>query len=135
GAGGSATFAKPVDNIGPKSFPGGYAAYAAPFVYNITIPNCTTPGKMFVGQRAESFAVNLGPIFDLVDAPAAVVTGADGPSVVTPNPIGKKNITSLELELPASCITQSASQPIIGGWTTASVRQARVVNPGATYTV
>ena len=26
---------------------------------------CTTPGRVFVGQRAEAFAVNLGEIFDL----------------------------------------------------------------------
>jgi hypothetical protein len=130
----AALFAKPTDNIGPKSFPNGYAAYASNFVYPITIPNCSTPGKMFVGQRAESFAVNLGPIFDLIDAPKAVVTGTMGPAVV-PNPLAKKNITSLELELPASCITQSATQPVIGVYTTASMRQARVLNPGATYTV
>jgi hypothetical protein len=134
--GGALVFTKPADNIGPKSFPaaGGYAAYAAQYVYSITIPNCATAGKMFVGQRAEPFAVNLGPVFDLIDAPAAVVTGTKGPQVV-PNPLAAKNITSIELELPASCITQSATQPIIGAWTTASMRQARVLNPGATYTV
>jgi Domain of unknown function (DUF4331) len=130
----SATFVKPVDNIGPKSFPGGYAGYANQFVYPITIPGCATAGRMFVGQRAEPFAVNLGPIFDLIDAPKAVVTGGSGPNVV-PNPLAKKNITALELELPASCITQSATQTVIGVWTTASMRQARVLNPGATYTV
>jgi len=132
--GGGVTFTKPADNIGPSSYPKGYATYAAQYVYGITIPNCATAGKMFVGQRAEPFAVNLGPIFDLIDAPAAVVTGTLGPQVV-PNPLAAKNITSIELELPASCITQSPTQPIIGAWTTASMRQARVLNPGATYTV
>ncbi len=127
------TFNKPLDNIGTKSF-SNYANYAAGFVYNIDIPNCSTQGKMFVGQRAESFAVNLGPTFDLINAPASVITGTAGPQVV-PNPLAKKNVTSLELELPIACITQNTSQPIIGGWTTASIRQARVVNPGATYTV
>ena len=127
-------FVKPADNVGPKSFPGGYAAYAAQYLYTITIPNCATPGKLFVGQRAEPFAVNLGPIFDLIDAPKAVVTGGSGPAVV-PNPLASKNITSLALEVPASCLTSSASQPVIGAWTTASVRQARVINPKATYTV
>jgi len=129
-------FTKPTDNIGLKSFPnaGGYAAYAAQYIYSITLPNCATPGRMFVGQRAEPFAVNLGPIFDLIDIPKQVVTGAAGPSVY-PNPLAKKNITSLELEVPASCITQSATQPVIGVVTTASVRQARVINPSATYSV
>lgn len=130
------TFAKPTDNVGPKSFPGGYANYAIPFVYPITIPGCATPGRMFVGQRAEPFAVNLGPIFDLIDLTPTQVTGADpkGPAFAA-NPLAAKNITSIELELPASCITQSATQTVIGGWTTASMRQARVLNPTATYTV
>ena len=128
------TFVKPADNIGPKSYPEGYATYAAQYLYNITIPNCATPGRMFVGQRADPFAVNLGPIFDLIDIPKAVVTGGSGPNVY-PNPLAPKNITSLELEVPATCLTASSSQPVIGGWTTASVRQARVINPQATYTV
>jgi hypothetical protein len=132
---GSTTFTKPADNLGVKSFPApGYQTYANQYVYNITIPNCATAGKMFVGQRAEPFAVNIGPIFDLIDAPKTVVAGG-APNTIPTNPIGNKNVTTLALELPASCITQSSSQPIVGAWTTASVRQARVLNPGATYTV
>jgi hypothetical protein len=131
---GATTFFKPTDNIGVKSFPGGYAAYASSFVYPINIPNCPTPGKMFVGQRAEPFAVNLGPVFDLIDAPAMVITHGDTSANAVPNPLAKKNVTSLELEVPASCLIK-AGQPVIGVWTTASMRQARVLNPGATYTV
>jgi hypothetical protein len=134
-ASGGTTFTKPVDNIGVKSFPApGYQAYANSYIYNIDIPGCTTQGKMFVGQRAEPFAVNLGPTFDLVDAPPAVVTGTMGPQVV-PNPLARNNVTAIELELPIACITGGASNTIVGAWTTASVRQARVVNPGATYSV
>ena len=58
-AGGSATFAKPSDNIGVKTIPD-YAAYAAQHVYSVNIPGCSTPGKVFVGQRKDPFAVNLG---------------------------------------------------------------------------
>ncbi len=58
-AGGSATFAKPSDNIGVKTIPD-YAAYAAQHVYTVNIPGCSTPGKVFVGQRKDPFAVNLG---------------------------------------------------------------------------
>jgi hypothetical protein len=35
------------------------------------------PGWLFVGQRKEAFAVNLGTIFDLVNAPLAVITHPD----------------------------------------------------------
>ena len=39
-AGGSATFAKPSDNIGMKTIPD-YAAYAAQHIYTVNIPGCT----------------------------------------------------------------------------------------------
>ena len=31
------------------------------------LPGCATQGRVFAGQRAEYFAVNLGPLFDLVN--------------------------------------------------------------------
>ena len=49
-------------------------AYAAKHIYSVNIPGCSMPAKMFVGQRKEAFAVNLGTIFDLVNAPVAVIT-------------------------------------------------------------
>jgi hypothetical protein len=130
--GGADTFKKPADYIGTKTFPD-YAAYAAAHVYAINIPGCDTPGRMFVGQRRESFAVNLGTIFDLVNAPAAVVVGGNTPAGrnLVPSTIADKNITSLELELPIKCVKGTGD--VIGGWTSSSVRQARVINPRPTY--
>jgi hypothetical protein len=146
------TFNKPLDNIGEKSFggAGGYASYitSGGFVYTIDIPGCTgKTGKMFVGQRAESFAVNLGPVFDLIDAPSNIVlggtpttnpaecpvTGATSYNCV-PNPLAAKNVTSIELDIPASCLTAPGGS-IIGGWTSAYLHQGRVLNPTASYTV
>jgi len=60
------TFIKPVDNIGNKSLPD-YQSYADQYVYDVSVPGCSTPGRVFVGQRKEAFAVNLGEIFDLVN--------------------------------------------------------------------
>jgi len=124
--GGSATFDKPVDNIGVKTIPD-YAAYAAKHVYSITIPGCSAPGKVFVGQRKDPFAVNLGVIFDLVNASVATITD---PSLIgaAPNTIDDKNISSLALEVPTACLT-AGSDTVIGGWTTASLRQARLIDP------
>jgi hypothetical protein len=122
---GSAVFDKPVDNIGTKTLPD-YAGYAAKHVYNINIPGCSSPGRMFVGQRREGFAVNLGVIFDLVHAPVDVITNPDLIGAV-PNPIGDANVTSLALEVPSSCLTQG-SEPVIGGWTTASLQQTRTLD-------
>lgn len=125
-AGGSATFLKPVDNIGTKTIPD-YAAYAAQHIYLVNIPGCDMPGKVFVGQRKDPFAVNLGTIFDLVNAPLAVITD---PTKIgaAPNTIDDANVTTLALEVHKSCLTQG-SDPVIGGWTTASLRQGRLLDP------
>jgi len=109
------TFEKPVDNIGSKSIPD-YAAYAASHIYNVNIPDCATPGRLFVGQRREGFAVNLGEIFDLVNIPTARVIGSRSGST---NATAGKNITSLALEVPIACVTHGDS--VIGVWTTSSL--------------
>ncbi|RYZ38202.1 MAG: DUF4331 domain-containing protein, partial [Myxococcaceae bacterium] len=132
-AGGSATFRKPTDYIGTKSLglPAAYEAYAKEHIYSVNIPDCATPGKVFVGQRKESFAVNLGPVFDLVNAPGTVITDAANRNAV-PNPLAKNNITTLALEVPIACL-KAGTQDVIGGWTSASVRQARAINPSPTF--
>jgi len=125
-SGGASTFDKPVDNIGEKTIPD-YAAYAAQHIYNVNIPGCSTPARVFVGQRQDPFAVNLGVVFDQVDAPVSVITD---PTLAgaTPNILSDKNVTTLALEVAKSCLTQG-TEPVIGGWTTASLRQTRVLDP------
>lgn len=128
-SGGSATFDKPVDNIGPKTI-ADYAAYAGRHVHSVTIPGCATPARLFVGQRQDPFAVNLGTVFDLVNAPVAVITD---PTLINaaPNPLAGKNVTTLALEVARSCLT--SADDVIGGWTTASLRQGRLLDgrPGS----
>ncbi|MFZ2986542.1 DUF4331 domain-containing protein [Ideonella sp.] len=125
-SGGASSFAKPVDNIGLKTIPD-YAAYAAKHVYGVNIPGCSTAAKLFVGQRQDPFAVNLGTIFDLVNAPVSVITD---PTLIgaVPNQLADKNVTTLALEVPISCLT-NGTETVIGGWTTASMRQARLLSP------
>ncbi len=125
---GSATFAKPTDNIGEKTI-ADYPAYAAAHVYPITIPGCATPGKVFVGARQDPFAVNLGVVFDMVDAPVSVITNAADYNATPHGTLYYKNVTALELEVPASCLGATTAAPVIGGWTTASLRQTRVLDP------
>lgn len=120
-ADGSAKFSKPIDNIGNKSI-ADYAAYANAHIYNVNVPGCSTPGRMFVGQRKEGFGVNLGEIFDLVNIPTSRVIGSRSGST---NATAGKNITSLALELPISCIT--AGDPVIGIWSTSSLPRSRLV--------
>lgn len=124
---GASRFDKPVDNIGQKSI-ADYAGYAAKHIYNISIPGCQQPGRMFVGQRREGFGVNLGETFDLVNIKAPATAFDPNAEDKGLNTVSDKNITSLELELPISCVT-SGNDPVIGAWTTASLRQGRLLNP------
>jgi hypothetical protein len=109
---GSAEFRKPVDRIGDKSL-SSYAPYANEHIYDINIPGCSMPGRMFVGQRREGFVVNLGEVFDLINTnPVGAINGE-------PNVLADKNVTTLALEVPARCLV-AGNSPIIGAWTTAS---------------
>jgi hypothetical protein len=122
---GSATFDKPVDNIGTKTIPD-YVGYAAKHIYNVNIPGCAMPGKLFVGQRKDAFAVNLGTIFDLINAPVSFIT--DPTKINAAQNVIDGNVTTLALEMHKSCLT-AGSETVIGGWTTASLRQGSLLNP------
>ncbi len=130
--GGGGTFEKPVDNIGSKTI-ADYPAYAAQHIHTVTIPGCPTgkdQGRVFVGQRAEGFAVNLGTIFDLVNAPAAFLldpANKDAAGNGGQHYIQKTNVTTMALEVHKDCLT-AGGESVIGGWTTASMRQARLLN-------
>ncbi len=123
---GVTTFDKPVDNIGQKSFPNGYAAYAAQHVYSVNIPGCTTPGRVFVGQRKESFYIAVGKTFDLINLnPLGPEVGGNN------NDLEAKNVSTLAMEVPIDCLA-TAADPVISAYTTASVRQARLINGAPT---
>ncbi len=121
--GGSATFIKPIDFIGDKTFgsSSAYETYAAKYMYsNVTFGDCqASGGRVFVGQRKDAFALPLGKIFDLINIDAT----NPGPQV---DSLADKNVTSLVLEVPTSCLTQGA-ETVIGAWTSASVRQGRLL--------
>jgi hypothetical protein len=142
---GGTSFGKPYDFVGTKTFGSvaGYEAYARRFVHDVNLPNCNAPAKVFVGQRAEGFAVNLGRVFDLVnlvpvdgDSAPGAGDGRGFPGGIRQsaanNEIADKNVTTIALEVPKNCLTGTANG-VIGGWTSASLRQARVLNPNATF--
>jgi hypothetical protein len=123
---GGRRFLKPVDRIGDKSIRDDanglgsvaandvYDAYAADHLYEVAIPGCPVPGRLFVGQRREGFVVNLAETFDLIDLNPV------GPPDAEPNDLAGKNVTTLGLEVAIPCLT-SGNEPVIGAWTTASV--------------
>ena len=144
------SFKKPVDNIGTTSI-ANYATYAAAHINDVALPGCTAGNiKVFAGQRAEGFAANIGVIFDLIQGAngiTSIITGGvdtSGRGRVSTLPgntglLYGKNVTSIALEVPRACLTKDgkngdSANPVIGGWTTANMRQARVLNPNATFT-
>lgn len=108
----SDVFIKPTDNIGNKSIPD-YPSYADRFVYRAALPGCNAEARVFVGQRRESFAANVGEIFDLIN------TNPVGERATVPNPLFAKNISTIAMEVPIDCVV--AGSPIIGAWTSARV--------------
>jgi hypothetical protein len=123
-AGGATVFDKPVDNIGDKVFGSttGYATYANLHIYDVVIPGCSVQGRVFVGQRKEPFYIAVGRAFDLFNLnPLGAEVGGNN------NDLEGKNVSTLAMELPISCLT-AGTDPVIGAFTTASLRQGRVLD-------
>jgi hypothetical protein len=128
---GTTTFDKPVDNIGMKTI-SNYLAYSNKHVWDIRIPGCDGIGRVFVGQRHDSFVVNLGETFDLVNIKYPATELLPAAEFATVDSLVDANVTAIELEVPATCLTQGKGT-IIGGWTTASLpanRALGAVTPG-----
>ena len=129
-AGGGTEFDKPVDNIGDKVFGSmsGYATYANQHIYSVAIPGCATPGRVFVGQRKEPFYIAVGKIFDLFNLnPLGPEVGGNN------NDLEGKNVSTLAMEVPIACLVAGAvgastTDPVIGAYTTSSMRQGRLLN-------
>ncbi len=122
----------PPCNIGPASTPN-YASLANSAIFNL-------PGgrKVFAGQRAEGFYVDLGAVFDLADLRPFRQLHAfgmkifDGPGKPV-NATDGLNVHSIALQLPITDVIRSGGTPkaddpraVIGVWTSASRRQVRL---------
>ncbi|QNM81712.1 DUF4331 domain-containing protein [Sphingomonas sabuli] len=140
---GGQLFVKPFDNAGNKTFPN-YPNYADRHIYSASVPGCSSPARIFVGQREEQFAVNLGPIFDQVnfvpiegDNDPVYGNGQPFPGGITQSDnnqelINKRNVTSIAIELPIACVTGTGNG-VIGVWSSASLPQSRLLRPNPTY--
>jgi hypothetical protein len=115
----------PPCNIGPLSTPNYAAALAEPAVHTLS-----DGSRVFAGQRAEGFYVDLGSIFDLLDLRpfqnlqvfAKALGFQAAPGVNTPKFL---NVHSIALQVPIPKVTASG-RPVIGVWTTASRQQVRL---------
>ena len=115
----------PPCNIGPLSTPNYATALAGPAVHKLR-----DGSKVFAGQRAEGFYVDLGSIFDLgnlrpfqnlnVFGKAEGLSSAPGV-----NATKFLNVHSIALQVPIKRVT-SHGRPVIGVWTTASRQRVRL---------
>jgi hypothetical protein len=113
----------PPCNIGPLSTPNYESALARPAIHTLS-----DGSRVFAGQRAEGFYVDLGSIFDLGNLRPfqnfnvfAKGLGA-APGV---NATKLLNVHSIAIQVPISRVT-ATGRPVIGVWTTASRQRVRV---------
>jgi hypothetical protein len=129
----------PPCNIGPLSTPN-YPSLASAAIHSVAAGPFSA--KVFAGQRAEGFYVDLGAVFDLGDLRGFAGAHAGGlaaglmsgmPGV---NSSADVNVHTLALQIPVEQLTRSTpSGPgdpaaVIGVWTTASRQRVRVRGNG-----
>jgi len=122
----------PPCNIGPLSTPN-YASLAGAAAHDL--PDGI---RVFAGQRAEGFYVDLGSIFDLANLrPFQQLHDQYGLNVFTKpapgvNATAALNVHSIAIQVPASQLTRPGSHgvadqaSVIGVWTTASRQRVRL---------
>jgi hypothetical protein len=117
--GGNSVFTIPFDNAGEKTIPN-YKNYASKYFYTVLFPGCSTPGRVFVGQRKEPFYIALGGTFDLVNfqRDKLPIVGVDGGVTNSKlnNDVRRYNVDALVLEVPITCLIEDKG-PVIGIWT------------------
>lgn len=109
-------YPKPFDNIGTKSI-ANYGSYADAHIGLLSYNGCAAAGRTFVGQRKEGFNVALGEVFDLVNLNPV------GPPNSERNDLYDKNVTTIAIEIPISCLT-NGTEPVIGAWAGAHTMNA-----------
>src|SRR5580704_5896324 len=115
----------PPCNVGVLSTPNYEAKLGLPAVHSLS-----GGIKVFAGQRAEQFYVDLGSIFDLGNLRPIqqlnVFAKAEGlKSAPGVNATNRLNVHSIAIQVPISALTVSG-HPTIGVWTTASRQKARI---------
>jgi len=118
----------PPCNIGPRSTPD-YPALATAAVHSMSKGR-----RVFAGQRADGFYVDLGAVFDLLDLrPFQQLHVIPTPAAAGINSLAEMNVHSIALQVPIKELTggYAGSDPanaksVIGVWTSASRRASTV---------
>jgi Domain of unknown function (DUF4331) len=125
-------------NVGPATMPD-YPALAAQGIYS----DDATGIRVFAGQRAETFYIDLGAVFDTLNLrrylPALTGPGEDSDNV---NPFGVNrfggfNISTIAIEVPITRVTRdrkpaaTTNNPVIGVFANTARQKVRVLGkPG-----
>jgi hypothetical protein len=121
----------PPCNIGPLSTPN-YSSLA-----DAAVKTLATGEKVFAGQRADAFFVDLGAVFDLGDLRPFASLHAGGGALGMHdgiNTLGASNVHTIALQIPKAMLTSDGSNPtnpakstaVIGVYASASRQKAQV---------
>jgi Domain of unknown function (DUF4331) len=119
----------PPVNVGPRSTPD-YGKLSAQAVHSVK-----QGIKVFCGQRADAFHVDLGSVFDLgALRPLNEAHLISMPNMNGVNSVQSYNVHTIALEIPIKHLTRDGSVPknalskkaVIGVWATASRRKSRM---------
>src|SRR4029077_11260841 len=113
-------------NAGPATMPD-YEGLAAQGIYT----DASTGIKVFAGQRAETFYIDLGAVFDTLNlrrTPPLLTAAEDANDAV--NPFGNDtlagfNISTIAIEVPISSVTSTPSG-VIGAYVSTARQKVRV---------
>jgi hypothetical protein len=120
-------------NVGPATMPH-YPALAAQGIYSDT----ATGIRVFAGQRAETFYIDLGAVFDTLNLRRYLPSLTPAEDVDTVNPFGVNrfggfNISTIAIEVPISRVTSdgrpaaTSKNPVIGVYANTSRQKVRVL--------
>src|SRR5215467_12586375 len=124
-------------NVGPATMPN-YPALAAQGIYT----DATTGIRVFAGQRAETFYIDLGAVFDTLNLRRYLPLLTAAEDVDTVNPFGVNrfsgfNISTIAIEVPITRITSDGNytattkNPVIGMFANTARQKVRVLRkPG-----
>src|SRR5499425_731911 len=124
-------------NVGPATMPH-YPALAAQGIYS----DAATGVRVFAGQRAETFYIDLGAVFDTLNLRRFLPLLTAAEDVDTVNPFGVNrfsgfNISTIAIEVPITRITSDGNSPattknpVIGVFANTSRQKVRVLSePG-----
>ncbi len=122
----------PPVNVGKRSTPD-YAKLSSQAVHSLTGKR-----KVFAGQRADAFHVDLGSVFDLgALRPFNEAHVISMPEMNGVNSVQSYNVHTIAIQVPIKEITRDRSRPtdpmapkaVVGVWATASRRTSRIFDP------